>query len=123
MTVIPLASRQSVRERTGGRCLRCGGNGAHWHHRRSRRVVDEHTHCACNGVWLCARCHSWAHHHPTKAKAEGYIVPPQFFPYLVPVWSFATWWLLNHTGDVLPVNSQHVVVDECPSLAFETQQE
>lgn len=46
----------------------------HWHHRRSRSVVDEHQHCPCNGVWLCSTCHSWAHAHPFEARTTGFIV-------------------------------------------------
>lgn len=46
----------------------------HWHHRRSRSVRDAHTHCACNGVWLCAVCHSWVHSHPNEARDAGLIV-------------------------------------------------
>lgn len=36
---------------------------------------DDHTHCTCNGVWLCATCHSWAHAHPFDARGTGFIVP------------------------------------------------
>jgi hypothetical protein len=76
--VIPPHRREQVRKREMGRCLRCGGPGANWHHRRSRSVRDEHTHCACNGVWLCGSgtegCHGWAHSHPFEAKAAGLIV-------------------------------------------------
>lgn len=46
----------------------------HWHHRRSRSVKDGHTHCPCNGTWLCPSCHEWAHHHPFEATAVGFIV-------------------------------------------------
>jgi hypothetical protein len=37
-------------------------------------VSDEHQHCSCNGIWLCARCHEWVHAHPFEAKAKGWIV-------------------------------------------------
>lgn len=80
-TVIPQRSRDLVRARAHGRCERCGipapiGNGQ-WHHRRSRRVVDEHRHHPCNGVWLCAGCHRQVHRQPeeeSKAKAEGFVL-------------------------------------------------
>jgi hypothetical protein len=58
---IPAASRRLVHEREKERCLRCGGRGYEWHHRRKRNVKDEHTHCPCNGVLLCRTCHEWAH--------------------------------------------------------------
>lgn len=66
---IPQRSRDLVRERQLGRCLRCGcpiqrGAGS-WHHRRTRRRIDAHTHCPCNGILLCGDgvqgCHGWTH--------------------------------------------------------------
>lgn len=58
---IPPESRRLVEEREKGRCLRCGGRGTDWHHRRKRNIKDDHTHCSCNGVLLCRTCHEWAH--------------------------------------------------------------
>lgn len=73
---IPTTSRVLVKARDGGRCVRCGsGNSPHWHHRRSRRVRDEHTHSPSNGVLLCGTCHTWVHGHPTAAMELGYILP------------------------------------------------
>jgi hypothetical protein len=76
MSRIPDEARRLVKERDLLRCLRCGVPSPHgeWHHRRSRRVVDTHTHCACNGVWLCGTCHRWAHAHPLLARHAGLIV-------------------------------------------------
>lgn len=74
-THIPTSSRLAVKERSLGRCERCGGPGAQWHHRRSRSVVEQHRHCPCNGIWMCPTCHAWAHRHPTLAQDEGLIVP------------------------------------------------
>jgi hypothetical protein len=71
---IPQAARSSVQGRAMGRCERCNGHGAHWHHRRSRRVRDVHRHCPCNGVWLCRTCHEWAHANPLLARQSGFIV-------------------------------------------------
>lgn len=59
-----------------GQCLRCGSpapNGD-WHHRRGKSVKDEHTHCPCNGVWLCRTCHSDVHLHPFNSRTDGFIV-------------------------------------------------
>lgn len=72
--VIPEEQYQEVALRHGGRCLRCGGAGTDFHHRRSRRVRDEHTHHPCNGIWLCRTCHSWVHRHPALAQDKGWIV-------------------------------------------------
>lgn len=59
-------------------CERCGAKPRghlHWHHRRSRRVIDEHTHSVQNGVLLCQSCHTWAHG-PERftARREGFSV-------------------------------------------------
>lgn len=70
---IPNRSRVVVAERDRRLCVRCTGPGADLHHRRRRRVKDVHQHCACNLVTLCRTCHTWAHAHPTDAKAQGFI--------------------------------------------------
>ena len=82
---IPTTKRLKVKVRERHRCLRCGGRGAEWHHRRSRSVRDEHQHCTCNGVWLCNTCHAWAHKHPFEARAVGLIVSRHSLPFQVPV--------------------------------------
>lgn len=71
---IPTQRREQVKAREMDRCFRCGGKGSEWHHRRSRSVRDTHTHCACNGVWVCKTCHDWAHAHPFDARSIGLIV-------------------------------------------------
>lgn len=70
---IPVQARITVKTRAHFRCERCGvpAPTGQWHHRRSRSRRDEHTHCPCNGVWLCATCHGWVHAHPLEARAEG----------------------------------------------------
>lgn len=73
---IPQAKREQVQNRDGWLCCRCGVPTRHgqWHHRRGRRVKDQHTHCSCNGVWLCDPCHDWVHDHPFEARNQGFIV-------------------------------------------------
>lgn len=71
---IPTSRREQVKAREQGRCLRCAGRGAEWHHRRTRRVFDSHQHCPCNGVWLCHDCHAWVHAHPLEAAHSGFWV-------------------------------------------------
>lgn len=61
----------------------------HWHHRRSRSVRDTHTHCPCNGVWLCGTCHTWVHANPFDARSGGWIISrwatlPGTHPYRTP---------------------------------------
>lgn len=71
---IPEAARLAVKQRERFLCLRCSGHGAHWHHRRKRSIKDDHRHCTCNGVWLCSKCHTWAHGNPSAAKDLGLIL-------------------------------------------------
>jgi hypothetical protein len=74
---IPTRSRDLVRGRSHGRCERCGvpAPAGQWHHRRRRRVSDEHTHCPCNGVWLCPTCHRQVHvEQQVQARLDGWIV-------------------------------------------------
>ena len=88
---IPEWSRASVKMRCQSRCERCGApapRGA-WHHRRSRSVRDTHTHCPCNGVWLCNNDHAWVHANPLAARQNGFIVSrnetePATVPVLTP---------------------------------------
>lgn len=59
--------------------------------------MDAHTHCPCNGVWLCATCHSWAHAHPEAARKTGWIVSRYDTPGTVPV--MTPWGLRTHHCD------------------------
>ena len=83
---IPQEARNLVELRDFKRCLRCSGKGSEWHHRRSRRVRDEHQHCTCNGMLLCGTCHRWVHAHPFEARRFGFVVSShESFPGNVPV--------------------------------------
>lgn len=79
---IPKLSRAVVMKRADLRCERCGTgtNPGHWHHRRSRSVKDDHTHCPCNGVLLCPTCHSQVHATPFSSRGEGFIVSRSSLP-------------------------------------------
>lgn len=66
-----------------------------WHHRRSRSVRGDHRHCSCNGIWLCAACHSWVHAHPFEARAKGWIVTRTVdVPGVEPVFNQRFGWLM-----------------------------
>lgn len=85
---IPEAQRSAVKVRDRLKCCRCGTPTRHgqWHHRRGRRVKDDHTHCTCNGVWLCDPCHDWVHEHPFESRALGFIVlRSEPYPFEVPI--------------------------------------
>jgi hypothetical protein len=115
---IPTRSREIVHTRERGRCLRCGGRGQEWAHRRRRNVADGHQHCPCNGCWLCNTCHQdWAHKNPIAAREEGFIVSQfQHLPGSVPVHSFYGVLYLECDGGIRfdvptwePEEEQHVV--------------
>lgn len=107
-TAIPKASRALVEARERGLCARCGGVGTDWHHRRSRRVRDAHTHCACNGILLCRDCHSWAHSKMAAAE-QGYRVSSyESTPVSVPAVRFGRWWVQRCDGTAMCVDPQSV---------------
>jgi hypothetical protein len=110
---IPPESRMLVEQRQGMRCLRCGGHGYEWHHRRSRRVRAAHRHCACNGVLLCRTCHSWAHAQPDEAQALGLIVSQWVDePLIVPLMGAdGGWWENTCDGRSHPLTLADIVTD------------
>jgi hypothetical protein len=69
-------------------------------------VRDDHTHCTCNCVLLCWRCHIEVHANPVAAKMSGWIVS-RFteFPYEVPMVTsrhhHQITWQHNCTGDAV----------------------
>ena len=89
--------------------------GMEWHHRRSRSVRDDHTHCPCNGITLCGRGntsgdHGWAHTNAFEARAKGLIISKhdQRLPFEVPVLTHNGWVLLGCTGEVTPTDESTV---------------
>lgn len=101
---IPASSRALVNTRDEWRCVRCNMPGNEWHHRRGRAVDDEHQHCACNGIVLCATCHRWVHSHPLIARIMGWIVSRAVrAPGTVPVSTQQHGWvLLSCDGETEP---------------------
>lgn len=100
-TPIPERSRDLVKSRDRFRCARClvPAPAGHWHHRRSRSVPGTHQHCPCNGVWLCAPCHTWVHGHPRQAGERGFIVGRYVDdPFTVPLWQPTGWITLDCGG-------------------------
>lgn len=97
---LPPECRAVVEKRDRGLCVRCTGRATDFHHRRSRRVRDGHTHCSCNGVMLCRTCHNWAHANPVEAEAQGFIVTQwQDFPGFVRVKAWAGWMEMDCLGE------------------------
>lgn len=116
---IPEESRALVRQRDMTLCARCNGRGTDWHHRRSRRVRAAHRHCACNGLWLCRTCHSWAHLNPAEARAEGMVVWQWVDePMSVPHRRFDGWWVAGCDGSLDAVNASSVTTDGMGGVAL-----
>lgn len=95
-TSIPANSRRLVETRDAYHCVRCGipTMAGQWHHRRSRSVRDEHQHCPCNGIWLCATCHKWVHEHPFEARGHGWIVSRHKLPNAEPLQNMRFGWVM-----------------------------
>jgi hypothetical protein len=98
---IPTKSREAVKARDGDPCFRCGLMSTDVHHRRSRRVRDEHTNCACNLIRACRACHSAIHRRPADSMALGLIVGRDVdAPTDQPVLGYAGWQVLNCDGTI-----------------------
>jgi len=92
---IPPAVILEVEERAAGYCEACGWPAARveFHHRQARgmggtgdeqlRRADVDT--AGNLLRLHPACHAWAHAHPARARALGWIVPSWADPADIPV--------------------------------------
>lgn len=115
MNLIPTAARLIVAARDEGRCVRCGGKGREWHHRRRRGVKDIHTHAACNGITTCTVCHAWCHANPKIARSMGWIVSAHDDPHETAVHTYRWGWvLLSHDGTFDLVGE----CEECESVTF-----
>lgn len=98
---IPNSTRLRVQARDGGRCVVCRMPGRDLHHRRTRSVRDEHTHCPCDLVTLCGPGnnhgdHGWTHGNPFEARSMGLIIGRHspLLPYQVPVLITGLGWTL-----------------------------
>lgn len=104
---IPAVARTLVAQRETQRCARCAGQGWQWHHRRSRRVVEPHRHCPCNGLWLCHTCHRFLHKNPETAMRLGFIVNSwETEPASIPVQTVWGWRYHTCTGGFEWVNPE-----------------
>lgn len=98
MSEIPSKARLILKKRDGGQCRRCGGVGTEVHHRQRRREAG---HAVGILVTLCRKDHTWAHSHPTDAKAAGYIIPPwEVDACAVPIRTFQGWMTFDNDGGV-----------------------
>lgn len=93
---IPTSKRQAVHKRDGRHCQRCGVGcmTGEIHHRRSRSVRDDHTHCLCNLVYLCNRCHRFLTEHPMDGYLTGWMVRRARAPFGTPFKRWDRAWAL-----------------------------
>ncbi len=107
-----LDTKLSIYERDGGLCFKCGagidyGEG-NIHHRQAGGMGgskrDKKKGLASNGLLLCADDHTWVETHRTEAIENGWIVPQNLDPELVPVlkWDGA-WYRLRWDGQTVSV--------------------
>lgn len=85
-------TRQCVQARFGGRCVRCGREGAIVHHRKPRGMggsSDPLINHPSNLLWVCGTgttgCHGWIESHRPEARAAGWLVPFAVDPAKIPV--------------------------------------
>lgn len=71
-----LKAYQTVAERSGGLCERCGAKAETMHHRRLRIQLGADS--ALNLRHLCAPCHVWTHANPMQAALDGWIVSAKY---------------------------------------------
>jgi hypothetical protein len=81
------------------RCLRCGGPGQEYAHRRTRSVGGPHRHCTCNAWLACRACHRDQHANPARAMELGLAVSAYFAnPGRIPITSWIGELLLGCDG-------------------------
>lgn len=97
---IPAASREALKVRDRGQCLRCGMAGTDWHHRKRRR---EGGHGPGNGATLCGLDHRWVHANPLEARDLGFIVHTADDYLTIPIKTFMGWVLLDDDGGMTPI--------------------
>lgn len=85
-------TRELVRVRFGGRCCRCGKDGATIHHRTPRALggtKDPAINYPSNLLWVCGDgtrgCHGYIESHRTESYDQGWLVRHGRRPATVPV--------------------------------------
>lgn len=104
-TGFPSVVRQTILDRDGMACARCGVpvdvvgfNLQHRDNRGSGGTRDPRLNRAANGLTLCGsgttRCHGWVEGHPEEAERLGYAVQSWADPESVPVYYAGQGWML-----------------------------
>lgn len=95
-------ARAAVKERDQGMCVRCGGPGTNWDHRKNRSQGGRWE--ASNGQTLCGSgttgCHGFVTLNPAAAVLEGFTVPSWARPELWPAWRHDVGWVLYFDAPV-----------------------
>lgn len=89
-------ARAALKERDQGTCVRCGGPGTNWDHRKNRSQGGRWA--ASNGQTLCGSgttgCHGFVTQNPINAVFEGFAVPGYAHPELWPAWRINVGWVI-----------------------------
>ena len=89
-------ARAAVKERDQDVCVRCGGPGNNWDHRKNRSQGGRWS--ASNGQILCGSgttgCHGFVTQNPDYAYFEGFAVPSHAHPELWPAWRINVGWVI-----------------------------
>lgn len=89
-------TRAIVKERSIGRCERCGHPGAEMHHRKNRSQMGRWS--ASNIVLLCRPCHHWVGMNPNAAGLVGLHVLSYENPADIPIRTGDVPFLLDDDG-------------------------
>jgi hypothetical protein len=102
--VIEATTRRLVKERSQGRCEKCGQPAAQMHHRKNRSQGGRWE--PSNTLHLCLLCHLWCTEHPLLACSEGWSVRSYMTPRTVVVTLFGGRRVyLTDAGDYLEVEA------------------
>lgn len=101
-------TRVVVKERSMGRCEKCGNPGAQMHHRKNRSQRGQWN--PANIVYLCVKCHDWVGQYPVDAHTVGLHVLPTEDPEEVPITTGNVPFLLDIDGGFTPCDPWGVLL-------------
>lgn len=120
MSAIPARTRDSLYERAGFACERCGRTDGHFsaHHRSGRRAggsKDPRKHALSNLVLICGDgvqlCHGHVESRRQEAISEGWIVPSWNDPAAIPIRLRFGWFHLTDDGTYSPCDRECVLCE------------
>lgn len=102
-------TRDWVKSRAEGRCELCGGPMivGHFHHRRARGMGGtkrDTSGAASNCLLIHPSCHADVESHRQRALDNGWLLRQTEDPLVVPVKLWSGMWLLDDSGEYVPVS-------------------